>query len=136
MSYFSTEEAAIVLYHASREIRHKTVGELLKHKCPISVRNEKSISDQCIKQRKACEKAGLGQMRGTKDKVGSTQSLWDRKVVDMWLVRSMEKGKLEKLLEFDGMTAAIIEQASTVKLHSCFWHTDNCCGRTMTLTNS
>lgn len=47
---------------------------------------------------------------------------WDRKVVDTWLVRMMEKGKLEKLLEMDAATAALIEPVSCSILGNCFWH--------------
>ena len=37
---------------------------------------------------------------------------WNRKLADQWLLRKMEKAELERLLEFDGETAAIIGEAS------------------------
>ena len=37
---------------------------------------------------------------------------WNRKLADQWLVSKMDKADLERLLEFDGETAAIIGEAS------------------------
>lgn len=71
--------------------------------------------------RKACQDAGLGQMQDVTVNTGQARP-WDRKVVDSWLVGVMEKSKLEKLLDFDGATAAIIEPVSTLTLRSSLYH--------------
>ena len=110
----------VALYYASREIRYRTITELLQHKCNTPLRNDRHITYQVVKQTGLCEKAGLGKMRTTQEQVNPVQP-WDRKVVDSWLINNMmEKGKLEGLLVFDGATAAIIERVSTLELRSCF----------------
>ncbi|KAF6236100.1 hypothetical protein HO173_005728 [Letharia columbiana] len=108
MGNWSTEEEVVVLYYASREIRYCTIIELLQHKCHTSVHKKASLTNRLRKLKNASQDAGLGQMQNTTINTGQARP-WDRKVVDSWLVRMMEKGKLEKVLEFDGATAAIIE---------------------------
>ena len=119
MAPWSLEEDVVILYYASREIRYCTIIELLKQKCPTSVHKQTDLKMRLRRLRKACQDAGLGQMQDVTVNTGQAQP-WDRKVVDSWLIRMMEKSKLEKLLDFDGATTAIIEPVSTLTLRSSF----------------
>ena len=111
MVAWSPEEESVLLYYASRDIKHRIIVQLLKHKCNTSVRTVSSIENRIRRIREACKDAGLGQMQDT---TIQRDPIWDRKVVDSWLVSKMERGKLLGLIEFDGSTAAILEPVSTL----------------------
>ena len=108
MTAWTTEEEIVVLYYASRSIKGATIAELIAKKCHSKVRNVKQIAHKSSRLRKACgqKKLILGSPWSTADRD------WNRKLADQWLVSKMEKAELKHLLEFDGETAAIIEEAS------------------------
>ena len=108
MTAWTTEEEIVVLYYASRSIKCATIAELIAKKCHDKVRNVKQIAHKSSRLRQACGQTKLimGSPWSTADRDGN------RKLADQWLISKMEKSELKHLLEFDGETAAIIEEAS------------------------
>ena len=108
MSQWTTEEELVLLYYASRRVRIATIVDLLAKKCRPKVRNAKQIAHKASRLRRACgqKELVLGDSWSTPDRE------WDLKLVDEWLFSRMEKAQLERLLEFDGETAAIIGEVS------------------------
>ena len=107
MQYWTIEEEVVVLYYASRRVKNATIVELLAKKCSPSVRNLKQIAQKSSRLRRIC-----GQKVVSEDPFSPPFPDWDRKLVDQWLFSNMEKAKLQQLLEFDGETAAIIDEVS------------------------
>ena len=108
MTAWTTEEEIVVLYYASRRIKSVTIADLIAKKCHGKVRNVKQIAHKSSRLRNAC---------GPRTFImGNPWSPADRdltrKLADQWLVSKMDKAELERLLEFDGETAAIIGEAS------------------------
>lgn len=108
MQYWTIEEEVVVLYYASRRVKNATIVELLAKKCSPRVRNLKQIAQKSSRLRRIC-----GQKKVVlEDTYPAPFPDWDRKLVDQWLFSNMEKAKLQQLLEFDGETAAIIDEVS------------------------
>lgn len=111
MSKWTTEEELVLLYYASRRVRIATIVDLLAKKCLPKVRNAKQIAHKASRLRRVCgqKELVLGDSWPTPDPE------WDLKLVDEWLFSRMEKAQLERLLEFDGETAAIIGEVSSFR---------------------
>ena len=103
MPKWTIEEEIVLVYYASRHIKHATIVAILEFKCGPEVRNLKQIIHKAARLRKEC---------GLEDILPKRMRGWDRKHADRWLFSQMEKAELEKLLEFDGETAAIIDEVS------------------------
>ncbi|CAD6571407.1 MAG: hypothetical protein ASARMPREDX12_004343 [Alectoria sarmentosa] len=103
MKRWTIEEEMVVVYYASRYVKHATIVDILSKKCPPRVRTPKQVTSKVLRlriasgQKEVVEGTGASQNRG-----------WDRKLADQWLLSKMEKERLQELLEFDGETAAII----------------------------
>lgn len=108
---WTVEEEAVVLYYASRRVRNLTIVELLAHKCSPNVRNLKQVAHKSSRLRRIC-----GQKVAPADPSSPSPSPpypdWDLKLVDQWLFSKMEKAELQRLLHFDGGTAATIAEVS------------------------
>ena len=108
MTAWTTEEEVVVLYYASRRIRKATIVELIAKKCYPKVRNLKQVTHKSSRLR-----IESGQRKHVPGSPWPTPDRdWDLKLVDQWLFGKMDKAELERLLEFDGETAAIIGEAS------------------------
>lgn len=108
MPKWTPEEEMVLLYYASRGVKNATIIELLVKKCNPRVRTLKQIAHKTTRLRSKC-----GQKEVVYAGFGPTpERIWDRKLVDQWLLSKMEKPQLERLLEFDGETAAIIGEVS------------------------
>lgn len=107
MKRWTIEEELVVVYYASRYVKHTTIVDILAKKCSPQIRTQKQITSKVLRLRKASgqknfvDEAGWPQNRG-----------WDRKLADQWLFRKRKKETLEELLKFDGETAAIIDEVS------------------------
>lgn len=107
MKRWTIEEEMVVVYYASRYVKHATIVDILSKKCPPRVRTPKQVTSKVLRlriasgQKEVVEGTGASQNRG-----------WDRKLADQWLLSKMEKERLQELLEFDGETAAIIGEVS------------------------
>ena len=108
MPRWTIEEEIVLVYYASRRIKHATIVEILAKKCRPEVRNVKQITHKAARLRKVC-----GQKENASKSTWPARNReWDRELADRWLLSGMETVKLEKLLDFDGETAAIIGEAS------------------------
>ncbi|KAF6236101.1 hypothetical protein HO173_005729 [Letharia columbiana] len=110
MPKWTIEEEIVLLYYASRQVKYATIADILAKKCHPNVRTVKQITHKAARLRKSC---------GQKEVVlracwAASDREWDRKLADQWLFSRMEKAKLVKLLEFDGETAAIIDEKNDI----------------------
>ena len=105
MPSWTIEEEIVVLFYASRRVKNATIVDLLAKKCPAidpaNVRNIKQVAHKSSRLRQA-----LG---GTSSASGRE---WNRNIVDEWLFSVMDEDDVKRLLEFDGETAAIIDEVS------------------------
>lgn len=116
MQKWTLEEKLVVVYYASRNIKHATIVNLLAKKCSTELRTESQVAHKLVELRIASGHKGY--VKGT----GGAQNAqnrgwdrgWDRKLADQWLFSNMEKERLEELLDLDDETAAIIGEVSVV----------------------
>ena len=111
MPVWTTEEEAVVLYYASRQVKNGTIVDLLDKKCNHTLRSVKQVSHKSSRLRKVCGEDKVEKVE-TDETWPRTIREWDLKRVDQWLFMKIEKAKLQQLLEFDGETAAIIGEVS------------------------
>ena len=108
MPKWTIQEEIVLVYYASRQIKHATIVDILEFKCGPEVRTLKQVLHKAARLRKEC-----GQEEYIPSKIPHKRNRgWDRKLADRWLFSKMEKAELEKLLDFDGETAAIIDEVS------------------------
>ena len=108
MPKWPPNEEVVLLYYASRRIKTLTLINILNKKCTPKVRTPKQIAHKVLRLRRLCGQKEIVRLgNGTVPK-----REWDLELVDQWLLNKMEKAEVKKLIEFDGETAAMIDEVS------------------------
>lgn len=113
MTRWTAEEEIVLVYYASRQIKHATIVAILDLKCRPEVRTLRQIAHKATRLRTQC----VQEENTLEGQLPTRHRGWDRKLADRWIFSKMEKVKMdkvkmEKLLNFDGETAAIIDEVS------------------------
>ena len=114
MRRWTLEEEVVLVYYASRYVRYASIVEILATKCIPGDRSIRQISHKVARLRRSGVQSRV---------VPQTPGLqsdrdWNRVEADRWILLRMCRAELDILLDFDGYTAAIIDEVIDLETSS------------------